>query len=450
MAARYPDQDAEIDLIATCIQQLPPDIRSSVLGRLADDIETQLGFQQDINSVRVADAQGHSSSRPPPHVPPNPSVLAPHTDNERLSETSLPPSDAERFARDLNNTGSYRLDLPRSLPTLPSGIHFTQPLASSTPYPNTQPRPNTPRPPLRSHAGPYSFGTPTLGTYLPGGSHSTPKLSSFSGEKSKGDVQYKQWRLEIVGCCRENSFSDIAILNAMRRAAKGAASDLLSGLSDPVSLDTAVEQLGLVFGNVLPGETLMERFYTARQERSETVASWSCRLRELVSKIESTGTFPPNAAASLLRSRFWMGLTRDDLKQATRHHFDSDIDFNRLFLAVRRVEEEHVSPAVHSFPHSCSEPSPTQGYSTQLEDVIVRLKNLDATMKQMGDRMKTLEARREPPGNLHTTSKRVKFDKSSTQSQGGTSTQTDQAIYCYDCGMIGVRRRHSKCPALNG
>ncbi|XP_048236442.1 uncharacterized protein LOC125371765 [Haliotis rufescens] len=292
----------------------------------------------------------------------------------------------------------------------------------------------------------------------------SPRLSSFSGDGTKGEVKYKQWHLEIVGCRRENAFSDTSILNAMRRSAKGSAADLLSGLSETVTLDTAIEQLDLVFGNVMPGETLMERFYTARQEKNESVAVWSCRLRDLISKIEASGTLPHNAAPSLLRSRFWMGLTRDDLKQATRHHFDSGTDYNKLLLAVRRVEEELATPGD---AQSCQLTTTTTS-NRQLDDVLFRLKVIDKNLRSVGDRVNTLEYKSHRPSNTA----QNQANKAQSQAQNlpprstttnvvtqGSTSRTPYAsqsqlaskteVHCYDCGKIGVRRRHPQCPALN-
>ena len=46
-------------------------------------------------------------------------------------------------------------------------------------------------------------------------------------------------------------------------------------------MDVVLGKLDQIFGSILPVETLLERFYTARQLQTETVATWACRLGDL-------------------------------------------------------------------------------------------------------------------------------------------------------------------------
>ncbi|ESO93022.1 hypothetical protein LOTGIDRAFT_162046 [Lottia gigantea] len=51
-----------------------------------------------------------------------------------------------------------------------------------------------------------------------------PKPST--GDTTK-DVSFEQWRLEILGLQTENLYTEVSILNAARRAARGTAAELL-------------------------------------------------------------------------------------------------------------------------------------------------------------------------------------------------------------------------------
>jgi hypothetical protein len=212
------------------------------------------------------------------------------------------------------------------------------------------------------------------------------RLSPFSGDGQKNEVKYHQWRWEIAGLQREGTYSEAAILNVMRRAAKGTALDVLCQLPVEVSLSLAMEQLDLIFGDVMTGEAIMEQFYCASQEATESVAAWSCRLNTMIVKVVAKKTLAPDTAARLLRNRFWMGLCKSEYKMATRHCFDSQMSFEDLLYAVRKVEGE-LPPMRNSKSQTLGMPEA----SGQADTLLSRIGELSRAVTQFGSRLTTLE-----------------------------------------------------------
>ena len=54
-----------------------------------------------------------------------------------------------------------------------------------------------------------------------------------------------------------------------------------------------------MFGNILPTETALEQFYSARQAGSETVADWACRMEELLLQAQLKDSFPAETQANM-------------------------------------------------------------------------------------------------------------------------------------------------------
>ena len=102
-----------------------------------------------------------------------------------------------------------------------------------------------------------------------------PKFSPFSGEdpKPKAEATYEAWRYE-VNCTRESGdYSESMIAQAFRKSLRNPAKKVLLPLGTTADVDTIMDKLDGVFGNVAKGQSVLKEFYTAAQMESETVTA---------------------------------------------------------------------------------------------------------------------------------------------------------------------------------
>ncbi len=166
--------------------------------------------------------------------------------------------------------------------------------------------------------------------------------AQFSGELSnKSDVSYEIWRQEVMSLIESGGYSDIAMVLAMKKSLKGLAAQVLLYMDPHATAIAHVRKLDSVFGNVLPIETLQERFWSARQNSGESVAAWSCRLQHLALLISSRDptVFPPDDK-SRLRTKFWSGLYEEKMRMELRHLIDSGASYEEVLVEARILETQ--------------------------------------------------------------------------------------------------------------
>lgn len=167
-----------------------------------------------------------------------------------------------------------------------------------------------------------------------------PRLPNFSGEDTKGESTYFQWKFEVDCLLSEGIYSEPLILLAIRRSLKGAAASVLSSLGLPITIDKIVNHFDFLFGSIASKEQLLENFCVVKQRKDETVGAWACRLQELMARLISAGSLTEVMGNDMLRERFWTGLYDKDIKLATRHNFQTKAPFSDLLVSVRTVEHE--------------------------------------------------------------------------------------------------------------
>ena len=102
-----------------------------------------------------------------------------------------------------------------------------------------------------------------------------------------------------------------------------------------------IEKLEGVFGNVASGESIVQEFYNAYQKPDESTTLWGIRLEEIFERARDKGHVTLEQRENMLRNKFWRGLYRTDLKNATHVYFVSDkIDFEMLRKKVKAEEYE--------------------------------------------------------------------------------------------------------------
>lgn len=67
---------------------------------------------------------------------------------------------------------------------------------------------------------------------------------------------------------------------------------------------------------------------------------YASRLEDTLSKAITLGHIETVARDGMLRSKFWTGLFSQQLKQSSRHLFDSIKNFEYLFRESRKIQEE--------------------------------------------------------------------------------------------------------------
>ena len=257
-----------------------------------------------------------------------------------------------------------------------------------------------------------------------------PRISQFSGDAgSKGDVSYAQWHFEVSSLLRDGNYSKALILQAVRRSIRGTASEVLLNLGEQVTIKDVLDKFDLVFGNILPPDTILEQFYTARQRDTEPVATWACRLEDLVSQLkakDAAGT-TAEAARSMLRSKFYSGLRSGILRNALRHRYDAGSTYEELLMAARVAElEEDTEKKTAKSNQATTVDSQT---SKKLDQVLAALEDVQKRLSKLEDDKKqpTASGSSQPQGQPKWDSQKFKFKGN-----------------CYKCGKYGHPK--AKCP----
>jgi len=192
---------------------------------------------------------------------------------------------------------------------------------------------------------PYQQSTPRYNQsfqYAPAAAAQPPRVSSFSGEEPtpKGEVSFKVWRYEIRSLLNDRVYPEALISQAIRKSLRGPASKVLLSLGEGAQIGAILHKFEGIFGNVYSGESIMQQFYTEQQQQQENVASWACRLEDLLQNAVDKGHVSETSKNDMLRNKFWTGLTNTALKNASRHKYDTETNFDQLLRDVRMIEQE--------------------------------------------------------------------------------------------------------------
>lgn len=169
-----------------------------------------------------------------------------------------------------------------------------------------------------------------------------PQIVKFSGDVKGDQASFDLWRYEVQSLMKENIHKPAAISQAVRRSLRGEASRVAMRLGPDASLASLLQKLEGIYGTIEFGEDILAQFYSATQKDSEDVVTWGFRLENILDKAIEQKQVSETTAAEMLRSKFWTGLVQH-LKDATRHHFETEKEFDKLRVQVRRVEQEHSS-----------------------------------------------------------------------------------------------------------
>ena len=156
------------------------------------------------------------------------------------------------------------------------------------------------------------------------------KLPTFSGSEQtqKGEFSYDVWSYEVR--CLKGQWPDHVLLQPVRSSLKGTAREILIPLGESASVDNILAKLEDFYGNVCTQENIMQNFYSDHQQEGESIVTYGSRLEQCISKAVRLGHIDANAKDAMLRSKFWSGLKSSQLRNATRHKYESVKEFHSL------------------------------------------------------------------------------------------------------------------------
>ena len=166
-----------------------------------------------------------------------------------------------------------------------------------------------------------------------------PRVSTFSGDSSKGDTPFELWKYEVQCLLSSDSHPKGVITQAVRKSLKGEAGKIAMRLGSDATIERLLFKLEGVYGTVERSQSLLAEFYSAQQEEDEDVAAWSCRLEDLLHKAWGQGHVQLGGMDEMLRTKLWTGL-RPSLKDRSSHKFDICQSFDELRIELRIVEHE--------------------------------------------------------------------------------------------------------------
>ena len=166
-----------------------------------------------------------------------------------------------------------------------------------------------------------------------------PRLASFSGSTDHKEVSYESWRYEVLNLLSKGTHSPKEIETAVKKSLRGEASDAVRRLGIDADIDMVIFKLDGIYGLVEDADQLFGQFYSAKQKPGEKVSSWGCRIEDLLFRANRQEPLHATSMNDMLRKKFWNGLL-PKLREASRSKTEHIKDFNKLMIAVRKIECE--------------------------------------------------------------------------------------------------------------
>ena len=210
-----------------------------------------------------------------------------------------------------------------------------------------------------------------------------PTLSQFSGNPGC-DSSFGRWRYEVRCLLVEKVYPSHAIFSAVRKSLKSPAADVLIRLGGNPNIESIIAKLQSLYGSVMSGDSLLEKFYTEPQKDSEGCAQWSNHLEDLIYQAEEKGVVQRPAMPDMLKNRFWSGLYDSRIKSDLRYRLDN-LTFEQVVSEARTLEQEFGAagcPTSSQVSESTCDPK-----------VEILLKRMD----QLGKEIKELERQLSKP-----------------------------------------------------
>ncbi|XP_033730380.1 uncharacterized protein LOC117319736 [Pecten maximus] len=261
-----------------------------------------------------------------------------------------------------------------------------------------------------------------------------PKISPFSGDDKK-ETTYDVWRSQVE-CIIKEGHPQQTVSQAIRRSLKGEALRVRSRLPPEAGVGEILAKMDSVFGIVEQPEMLLANFFSAKQEPSETVSAWSCRVEDLFTKAADANNIPLSKQDTMLRTVFWSGLN-GRLKDATGHLYILPGSFDSLRIAIRRVEQDHTGRA----EEKGKQPTPKPGKSAvvvETKEPVSRteMDEIKGMINQLSVDFKTL-GQNQQGKNPYPRQNKFKGKQSGKSEYEKSGQETRSEPTCYRCGREG-------------
>ncbi|XP_045206352.2 trichohyalin-like [Mercenaria mercenaria] len=158
--------------------------------------------------------------------------------------------------------------------------------------------------------------------------------------KPKDEVTLEEWKTEIRCLCATKLYHENIIAQAVRQSLKGQARKVLINIPPTATPEEIISKVEDIFGDMSSKQTIFTQFYTAEQQPNESIVEWGLRLEEMLQLIEAKRSLTIDERNEMLRDKFWRSLLSKELKNATRHAFESGEKFEVLRRKARAEEHE--------------------------------------------------------------------------------------------------------------
>lgn len=214
------------------------------------------------------------------------------------------------------------------------------------------------------------------------GSYQYPRLATFFGEGTKGDVNWESFKFEVRAIQSMGTFTEAQILFGLRRAVRGEASDIVRRLGTSATLQIMMK-LESTYGHIDSKETVLKKFYSCAQQAKESVTAFASRLEELFAQACDLGAMR-RTENEILKQVLYQGL-RKDLKQMSIYQCHTISDYDRFKIELRKVEADMESEEARK---------PCKPVVSQEKEEKTEMGEVKSLLMQLNERIKKLEDER--------------------------------------------------------
>ncbi len=216
-----------------------------------------------------------------------------------------------------------------------------------------------------------------------------PKIPAFSGEK-KGETSFEVWKYHVNCLTQNGSISPQTVASTVQQSLRGRAATIAMCLGPEADVKQLIAKLDSIFGSVDQGQSLLGKFYSARQDIGEDIATWACRLEYLLNQATQQTPIPTVNRADMMRNQVWSG-SRPELRDLSAHTFDTGGSFEDLLRILRRSEADLQQRGTGSHKKS-SAPSMAAVASTDPE-----MSEIKGMLKQLSSDVAMLKKQQDKP-----------------------------------------------------
>ncbi|XP_060075931.1 uncharacterized protein LOC132555598 [Ylistrum balloti] len=268
-----------------------------------------------------------------------------------------------------------------------------------------------------------------------------PRLPFFSGDPtSKGEVPYELWKYDADCLLRDETIPKETALRVIRSSLRGNAGMIAMRLGPKASVGDLLAHLETNYGVVDDHEALLGKFFSAHQQEGEDVASWGCRLEDLLMKVSRCEMLSQSKRNDMLHSRIWKGLL-PKLKERSATKYELTKDYNELKVELRKLESEMKMEGTGASAKSAT---------TKMIDASVtedsRLDKLEGKIKQLSADVKSWKSSAHQQKKPHKsqeyqqyqqpTKKREHKERGDTLNRSDTDDSSNEP-QCWRCGQYG-------------